>query len=123
MVVAKSESDPLWLGYSGDVAAAEFCLSGKMDSKEESEKLKRYEAEYANYLKSKYFSHQNIYGGEIFEEKATIDGMTIRAGSEPGTKSYADPLAFWNEKFGNRKLETETTTNLSNGKHSVKKSS
>ncbi|KAI3521869.1 hypothetical protein L1887_11344 [Cichorium endivia] len=93
-----------------------------MDSKAQSEKLKNYEAQYANYLKAKYFSDKDIYGGKIFQEKATIDGMTIRASSEPGTRSYADPVGYWNEKYANIELQTETTTELSNGKHSSKKS-
>ncbi|KAK1433662.1 hypothetical protein QVD17_10576 [Tagetes erecta] len=91
-----------------------------MDNKELSEKLNNYEAKFAAYLKAKYFSDKDIYGGELFEEKKTIDGMTIRVSSEAGTKSYADPLAYWNEKFA---TENETSTNLSNGKHSSMKSS
>ncbi|KVI06482.1 hypothetical protein Ccrd_015179 [Cynara cardunculus var. scolymus] len=93
-----------------------------MDSKEQSEKLKNYEAQYASYLKAKYFSDKDIYGGKIFEEKAIIDGVTIWASSEPGTKSYADPLAYWNEKVARSEPQTETTTNLSNGKQSSKRS-
>ncbi|KAJ0712871.1 hypothetical protein HanOQP8_Chr09g0339521 [Helianthus annuus] len=67
-----------------------------MDCKEQIEKLKNYEARFAGYLKAKYFSDKDIYGGriqclefhcslvdcrsgELFEEKATIGGMTIRA--------------------------------------------
>nr|KAJ0213229.1 hypothetical protein LSAT_V11C400201590 [Lactuca sativa] len=94
-----------------------------MDSKEQSEKLKNYEAQYANYLKAKYFSDKDIYGGNIFEEKTTIGGMTIRASSEPGTRSYADPVGYWNEKYVLRvepSTETTTTTNISNGNHSSK---
>lgn len=34
-----------------------------MDSVEHDEKLKRHEAFYANYLKAKYFSDKDIYGG------------------------------------------------------------
>ncbi|KAI3766974.1 hypothetical protein L2E82_17055 [Cichorium intybus] len=93
-----------------------------MDSKAQIEKLKNYEAQYANYLKAKYFSDKDIYGGKIFQEKATIDGITIRASSEPGTRSYVDPVGYWNEKYANTELQTETTTELSNGKHSSKKS-
>ncbi|KAI3785633.1 hypothetical protein L1987_44757 [Smallanthus sonchifolius] len=94
-----------------------------MDDKELSEKLKNYEARFAAYLKAKYFSDKDIYGGELFEVKAIIDGMTIRVSSEAGTRSYADPRAYWNEKFSHKEPETETSTNLSNGKHSTKNSS
>ncbi|CAI9261938.1 unnamed protein product [Lactuca saligna] len=97
----------------------------EMDSKEQSEKLKNYEAQYANYLKAKYFSDKDIYGGNIFEEKTTIGGMTIRASSEAGTRSYEDPVGYWNEKYAPRiepSTETTTATNLSNGNHSSKKS-
>ncbi|XP_071731532.1 uncharacterized protein [Rutidosis leptorrhynchoides] len=102
-----------------------------MDSAELDEKLKRHEAYYANYLKAKYFSDKDIYGEKIFEEKAIFDGMIIRASRDRGTKSYADPAAYWNEKFSQTVPKTETTTsttttstttaNLSNGKHSAKK--
>ncbi|KAL8250550.1 hypothetical protein R6Q59_034243 [Mikania micrantha] len=105
-----------------------FCLSFSglgfcrdMDTKEQSEKLKNYEAGFAAYLKAKYFSDKDIYGGEIFEEKEITDGVTIRASSEAGTRSYADPLAYWNEKFAHKELETDTNTDLSNGNHSSKK--
>ncbi|KAI7735674.1 hypothetical protein M8C21_021548 [Ambrosia artemisiifolia] len=94
-----------------------------MDSKEQSENLKNCEARFAGYLKAKYFSDKDIYGGEIFEEKSIIDGMTIRASSEAGTRSYADPFTYWNEKFARKETKTETTANLSNGKHSSHKSS
>ncbi|XP_076914409.1 uncharacterized protein LOC143573405 isoform X2 [Bidens hawaiensis] len=94
-----------------------------MDIKEQSEKLKKYEARFAAYLKAKYFSDKDIYGGDLFEEKATIGGMTIRASSEAGTRSYADPLAYWNEKFAQKEPKTEISVSLSNGKHSSEKSS
>ncbi|KAL8227744.1 hypothetical protein R6Q57_015328 [Mikania cordata] len=94
-----------------------------MDTKDQSEKLKNYKARFAAYLKAKYFSDKDIYGGEIFEEKEIIDGVTIRASSEAGTRSYADPLAYWNEKFAHKDLETDTNADLSNGKHSTKKNS
>ncbi|PWA91523.1 hypothetical protein CTI12_AA050180 [Artemisia annua] len=96
-----------------------------MDIKKEEDpvvKLDKYEAKYAAYLKAKYFSDKDIYGGEIFQEKVNIDGMTIRASRDAGTRSYADPLAYWNEKFGHIETQTEQATNLSNGKHSSKKS-
>ncbi|CAH1422368.1 unnamed protein product [Lactuca virosa] len=100
-----------------------------MDSKEQRERLKNIEAEYANYLKTKYFSDKDIYGGKIFEEK-TIDGMTIRASSEDVIRSYQDPLGYWNEKYAPRtesstdstETTTTTTTNHSKGNHSSKKS-
>ncbi|KAK9066606.1 hypothetical protein SSX86_013929 [Deinandra increscens subsp. villosa] len=93
-----------------------------MDSEEQSEKLNNYEARFAAYLKAKYFSDKDIYGGEIFEDKEIIDGMTIRASSEAGTRSFADPLAYWNEKFAHKEPKTETSPGLSNGKHYSKKS-
>ncbi|CAI9261937.1 unnamed protein product [Lactuca saligna] len=105
--------------------SASGLLHREMDSKEQSEKLKNYEAQYANYLKAKYFSDKDIYGGNIFEEKTTIGGMTIRASSEAGTRSYEDPVGYWNEKYAPRiepSTETTTATNLSNGNHSSKKS-
>ncbi|KAL4584164.1 hypothetical protein LXL04_008755 [Taraxacum kok-saghyz] len=92
-----------------------------MDSKEQSEKMKNLEAQYANYLKAKYFSDKDIYGGNIFEEK-TIDGMTIKISSDDCTRSYADPVGYWNEKYATSGTPTEITANLSNGKQSSKKS-
>lgn len=43
--------------------------------------------------------------------------------SEAGTRSYADPLAYWNEKFAQKEPKTEISVILSNGKHSSDKSS
>lgn len=51
---------------SYEVYELTMCLCDRdMDSKEQSEKLKNYEAQYANYLKAKYFSDKDIYGGKI----------------------------------------------------------
>lgn len=38
----------------------------EMDNKELSEKLNNYEAKFAAYLKAKYFSDKDIYGGIDF---------------------------------------------------------
>ncbi|KAL6522786.1 hypothetical protein OROHE_016633 [Orobanche hederae] len=65
-----------------------------MDSKEHIEKFKRYEAEFKQYLMSKYFSDKTIYGGNIFDVKMNIDGQTITASRAPPYQSYLDPATF-----------------------------
>lgn len=76
-----------------------------MNSKEEIEKFKKYEADYTRRLKAKYFSDKTIFGGKkqhqlrglvhsrnvfnimehvilagnIFDEKITVDGLNIKA--------------------------------------------
>ncbi|KAL6548275.1 hypothetical protein OROGR_008696 [Orobanche gracilis] len=64
------------------------------DSKEHIEKFKRYEAEFKQYLMSKYFSDKTIYGGNIFDVKMNIDGQTITASRAPPYQSYLDPATF-----------------------------
>ncbi|KAK6138765.1 hypothetical protein DH2020_027493 [Rehmannia glutinosa] len=92
-----------------------------MDSKEHIEKFKRYEAEFRQYLMSKYFSDKTIFGGNIFDVKMNIDGQTITASRLPPYQSYLDPATF-NElisKESNSSAETPTTS-TSNGKPSNK---
>ncbi|GFP83413.1 hypothetical protein PHJA_000484700 [Phtheirospermum japonicum] len=92
-----------------------------MDSKEHIEKFKRYEAEFKQYLMSKYFSDKTISGGNIFDVKMNIDGQTITASRLPPYQSYLDPATF-NElmsKEPGSSAETPTTdSTISNGKPS-----
>ncbi|KAL7105603.1 hypothetical protein ACP275_07G053700 [Erythranthe tilingii] len=88
-----------------------------MDSEEHIEKFKRYEAEFRQYLMSKYFSDKNIFGGNIFDVKMNIDGQTITASRLPPYQSYLDPATFdaLISKESGPSAETPTTS-TSNGK-------
>ncbi|KAD4982884.1 hypothetical protein E3N88_19555 [Mikania micrantha] len=94
-----------------------------MDTKDQSDKLKNYEARFAAYLKAKYFSDKDIYGGRLHYFRIHRNVILLSPLLEAGTRSYADPLAYWNEKFAHKDLETDANIDLSNGKHSTKKSS
>ncbi|KAK3026851.1 hypothetical protein RJ639_042351 [Escallonia herrerae] len=86
-----------------------------MDSKEYIERFKKYEAEYTRRLKAKYFSDKDIYGGDIFDQKITIDSHTIKASRWPATKSYADPASFEDQSNDGSASAGEAAAN--NGKH------
>ncbi|KAL8481063.1 hypothetical protein ACS0TY_027010 [Phlomoides rotata] len=90
-----------------------------MDSKEDTEKFKRYEAEFKQYLMSKYFSDKTVFGGNIFDVKMNIDGQTIAASRLPPYQSYLDPASFHKmiSKGSSSSAETPTTS-TSNGKPS-----
>ncbi|KAI3469836.1 hypothetical protein Pfo_026499 [Paulownia fortunei] len=91
-----------------------------MDSKEHIEKFKKYEAEFKQYLMSKYFSDKTIFGGNIFDVKMNIDGQTITASRLPPYQSYLDPATFDEliSKGSSSSAETPTTS-TSNGKPST----
>ncbi|KAL0388346.1 UNVERIFIED_CONTAM: hypothetical protein Sradi_2716400 [Sesamum radiatum] len=88
-----------------------------MDSKEHIEKFKRYEAEFKQYLMSKYFSDKTIFGGNIFDVKMNIDGQNITASRLPLYQSYLDPATFDEmiSKGSSSTAETPTPS-TSNGK-------
>ncbi|CAK9147889.1 unnamed protein product [Ilex paraguariensis] len=88
-----------------------------MNSKEYIGKFKKYEADYTRRLKAKYFSDKNIYGGNIFDVKLTIDGENIKASRWPGYQSYADPASFLAEQSSNGSTSASEASNDSNGKH------
>ncbi|GMI67364.1 hypothetical protein like AT5G60840 [Hibiscus trionum] len=93
-----------------------------LDDPEHIEKYKKYEADYTLRLLAKYFSNKNFYGGNIFDEKTTIDNETILSSRWPCTRSFADPLrAFEDPGNGGPVSESETLSNISNGKLSLKK--
>ncbi|KAH6774192.1 hypothetical protein C2S51_012596 [Perilla frutescens var. frutescens] len=91
-----------------------------MDNKEHVEKFKKYEAEFKQYLMSKYFSDKTIFGGNIFDVKMNIDGQTITASRLPPYQSYLDPATFDEmiSKGSSSSAETPATSN-SNGKPST----
>ncbi|KAL2935396.1 ABC transporter B family member 20 [Bienertia sinuspersici] len=64
---------------------------GSCFTAEENLKYNKYEAGYASYLRAKFFSDKDIYGGDIFDLEVTIGNETIRASRRPPTQSYADP--------------------------------
>ncbi|XP_065879654.1 uncharacterized protein [Euphorbia lathyris] len=69
-----------------------------LDSTENMEKYKKYEAEYTRRLMGKYFSKKNLYGGNIFDDKMTIDGETIMSSRWPSTRTFADPVKCFEEQ-------------------------
>ncbi|TYI53930.1 hypothetical protein E1A91_D11G040300v1 [Gossypium mustelinum] len=93
-----------------------------LDDPEHIEKYKKYETDYTYRLMAKYFSKKNFYGGNIFDEKTTIDSETILSSRWPSTRSFADPVrAFEDPSNGGSVSEPETLTNISNGKLQLKK--
>ncbi|MBA0563540.1 hypothetical protein Golob_008515 [Gossypium lobatum] len=55
---------------------------------------------------AKYFSKNNFYGGNVFDEKTTIDGETILSSRWPCTRSFADPMnAFKDPNNGGSNAE------------------
>ncbi|XP_021287274.1 uncharacterized protein LOC110418779 [Herrania umbratica] len=93
-----------------------------LDDPEQIEKYKNYEADYTRRLMAKYFSKKNFYGGNIFDEKTTIDSETILSSRWPCTRSFADPVhAFEDQTNGGSNSDAETPTNISNGKFPLKK--
>ncbi|MBA0621293.1 hypothetical protein Godav_006934 [Gossypium davidsonii] len=55
---------------------------------------------------AKYFSKKNFYGGNVFDEKTTIDGETILSSRWPCTRSFADPMnAFKDPNNGGSNAE------------------
>ncbi|MBA0685499.1 hypothetical protein Goari_013157 [Gossypium aridum] len=103
-----------------------FCYSPilvrVLDDPEHIEKYKKYETDYTYRLMAKYFSKKNFYGGNIFDEKTTIDSETILSSRWPGTRSFADPVrAFEDLSNGGSVSKPETLTSISNGKLQLKK--
>ncbi|KAK6276072.1 hypothetical protein POUND7_005781 [Theobroma cacao] len=93
-----------------------------LDDPGQIEKYKKYEADYTRRLMAKYFSKKNFYGGNIFDEKTTIDSETILSSRWPCTRSFADPVhAFEDQTNGGSNSDAETPTNISNGKFPLKK--
>ncbi|KAK9278455.1 hypothetical protein L1049_028020 [Liquidambar formosana] len=87
------------------------------------ETFKKYEADYVRRLNAKYFSKKNLYGGNIFDEKMTIDDETIKSSRWSCTQSYADPVQGFEDQSSSGSTSTaETPTNISNGKYPSKKS-
>ncbi|KAJ6765128.1 hypothetical protein OIU74_023921 [Salix koriyanagi] len=69
-----------------------------LDSVEYIDKCKKYEADYTQRLMAKYFSKKDLYGGNIFDEKMTIDNETIMSSRWPCTLSFADPVKSFEEQ-------------------------
>lgn len=67
---------------------------------EEILKYDKYEAGYASYLRAKYFSDKDIYGGDIFDLVVPVGSETIKASRWSPTRSYADPAQSFVD-FGN----------------------
>ncbi|XP_030521880.1 uncharacterized protein LOC115734980 [Rhodamnia argentea] len=87
------------------------------------EKYRKYEADYTQRLMAKYFSKKTIYGGDIFDEKLTIDGEVIKSSRWPYTRSYADTVnSFEDQSWSDSASAAETAMTISNGKHPLKKS-
>ncbi|KAF9623560.1 hypothetical protein IFM89_003350 [Coptis chinensis] len=63
-----------------------------MNTEEDNQRYEKYYADYTRYLKAKYFSGKNLYGGNIYEKEVTIDDMTLKASRWPCTRSFTDPI-------------------------------
>ncbi|KZV56216.1 hypothetical protein F511_13820 [Dorcoceras hygrometricum] len=83
-----------------------------MEGDEYMEKLKKYEADYKQYLMSKYFTDKTIFGGNIFDVKMNIDGHTTTAARLPPYQSYLDPASFDDQNNKGTVPSAETTTDI-----------
>ncbi|GAB4860928.1 hypothetical protein Ancab_036089 [Ancistrocladus abbreviatus] len=94
------------------------------ESEEDFLKYQQYEADYARRLMAKYFSDRNIYGGDNFDMKVTINNETIKSSRWPYTQSFADPLRSFVQDHNSRGSTSaaETPNIVSNGKSPSKKS-
>ncbi|XP_038687247.1 uncharacterized protein LOC119986668 isoform X2 [Tripterygium wilfordii] len=80
-----------------------------LDGEDYIEKYSKYESDYTRRLMAKYFSEKNLYGGNTFEEKMTIDEEAILSSRWPGTRSFADPvLSFEEQSSGDSTSPSET---------------
>ncbi|EPS57313.1 hypothetical protein M569_17507 [Genlisea aurea] len=66
-----------------------------MDRKERVERLKKYDAEYKQYLMAKYFSDKTIYGANVYDVKMNIEGQTMCAGRFLPFQSFVNPAEFY----------------------------
>ncbi|XP_057951420.1 uncharacterized protein LOC131146104 isoform X5 [Malania oleifera] len=78
---------------------------------------------------SPMFSTKNLtwltHFSNIFDEKATIDGETIKSSRWPCTRSYADPVWGFEDLNSSSSTSTaivEALTSVPNGKHVLNKS-
>ncbi|XP_050221121.1 uncharacterized protein LOC126671398 [Mercurialis annua] len=69
-----------------------------LDSEEYMDKYRKYEGDYTRRLMSKYFSKQNLYGGNIFDDKNTFGDETILSSRWPCLRSFADPVKSFEEQ-------------------------
>ncbi|KNA20778.1 hypothetical protein SOVF_049210 [Spinacia oleracea] len=90
---------------------------------EEITKYDKYEADYASYLRAKYFSEKDVYGGDIFDLTVTVGNETVKASRRSPTQSFANPaqsFVDYGSALGSRE-ETpsasgaETASNIANG--------
>ncbi|MBA0773102.1 hypothetical protein Gotri_008403 [Gossypium trilobum] len=88
-VVATAENGTLNVDDQKPQIANHFAV---LDNPENIEKYKKFEADYTRRLMAKYFSKKNFYGGNVFDEKTTIDSETILSSRCPCTRSFADPM-------------------------------
>lgn len=102
-VVATAENGTLNVDDQKPQIANHFAV---LDNPENIEKYKKFEADYARRLMAKYFSKNNFYGGNVFDEKTTIDGETILSSRWPCTRSFADLMnAFKDPNNGGSNAE------------------
>ncbi|KAJ4972856.1 hypothetical protein NE237_006030 [Protea cynaroides] len=68
------------------------------DTPNYTEKYKKYEADYVRWLKAKYFSRKNLYGGIIFDNEVAIENETIKSSRWPCTRSFTDPVQSFEDQ-------------------------
>ncbi|KAG8639015.1 uncharacterized protein LOC110630819 [Manihot esculenta] len=69
-----------------------------LDSVENMDKYRRYEADYTHRLMAKYFSKKNFCGGDVFDERMRMGDETIMSSRWPCTRSFADPVKGFEEQ-------------------------
>ncbi|XP_057519929.1 uncharacterized protein LOC130800428 [Amaranthus tricolor] len=87
-------------------------------------KYDKYEANYASYLREKYFSDKDINGGSIFDLAVTIDNETIKSSRLSPTRTYADPARGFDERSnGLASRVVDMSPNCTNGDVNPQKNS
>uniref|UniRef100_J3MYF0 Uncharacterized protein n=1 Tax=Oryza brachyantha TaxID=4533 RepID=J3MYF0_ORYBR len=84
---------------------------------EHEQKINKYQAILAARLKAKYFSNKDFDGGNVFEAEATVEGETIQSSRWPCTRSFANPVNFFQEKNSRERSDSPSLTADSSAKN------
>uniref|UniRef100_A0A0D9XER8 Uncharacterized protein n=1 Tax=Leersia perrieri TaxID=77586 RepID=A0A0D9XER8_9ORYZ len=90
---------------------------GEEEIKEHEQKINKYQAILAARLKAKYFSNKTFDGGSVFEAETIVEGQTIQISKWPCTRSFANPVNFFQEKNIHEKSDSTSLTADSSAKN------
>ncbi|KAF0913797.1 hypothetical protein E2562_024884, partial [Oryza meyeriana var. granulata] len=126
-----SEQHPVKEG--GDAAAAAAAVQQEVEEEakpqlrreddseteiqEHEQKINKYQAILAARLKAKYFSDKSFDGGNVFEAETVVEGETIQTSRWPCTRSFANPVNFFQEKNSHDRSDSPSLTADSSAKN------